>query len=234
MSKSTDCEWVLEAEGVEKSFVSGKETLSVLRGVDLQVKAGQFVSIRGASGSGKSTLLNILAGLDSADSGDVRWGGESINPLKLDKPKLAGRRGHFCGFVFQAYYLVPELNALENVLLARRILGGITKDDREKAEWLLERLGVLSRSKGLSNQLSGGERQRVAIARALMNNPQLVIADEPTGNLDERTSEEVIRLLLSICEELDTACLLVTHNEEYAARADVKLTLTLGQLEGRQ
>ncbi|MEM7672407.1 MAG: ABC transporter ATP-binding protein [Verrucomicrobiota bacterium] len=221
---------VIEATGIKKVFDSGKDTIRVLEGVDLAIMAGQFASIRGASGSGKSTLLNILAGLDTADAGDVKWSGESIEPQKIKKPQIAAKRAHFCGFVFQAYYLVPELNALENVLLSRRITGGLKSSDRERAQWLLERLGVSNRSQGLANQLSGGERQRVAIARALMNDPKLIIADEPTGNLDEKTSEDVISLLLGVCSEFNTACLLVTHNSEYAERADVRLSLTMGQL----
>ncbi|MEM9026486.1 MAG: ABC transporter ATP-binding protein [Verrucomicrobiota bacterium] len=221
---------VIEATGIKKAFDSGKDKLRVLDGVDLTIMAGQFASIRGASGSGKSTLLNILAGLDTADAGDVKWSGESIVSQKIKKPQIAAKRAHFCGFVFQAYYLVPELNALENVLLSRRITGRLEPNDRERARWLLKRLGVSNRSRGLANQLSGGERQRIAIARALMNDPKLIIADEPTGNLDEKTSEDVIDLLLGVCEEFNTACLLVTHNSEYASRADVRLSLTMGQL----
>ena len=222
---------VIEAQAVTKSYGSGDSALNVLKGVNLQVFPGQIASIKGASGSGKSTLLNILAGLDTADSGDVIWAGESINPQKFNKHALAKKRGAFCGFVFQSYYLVPELNALENVLLAKRLLGPAKASDQKRAEELLVKLGVDHRKNGLPNQLSGGERQRVAIARALINQPKLIIADEPTGNLDERTGEEVISLLLNICRELDTACLLVTHSVGYAKRADTQKTLSLGLLE---
>ena len=230
MSSIEKGDTVIEAVGISKGFVSGKSELDVLRGVDLRVARGEFLSIQGASGSGKSTLLNILAGLETADSGDVLWNGESIEPLKKVRPGLPARRGQFCGFVFQAYYLVPELNALENVTLARRLLGPVKKEHTERAQWLMDRLDISARAKGLPHELSGGERQRVAIARALLNEPKLVIADEPTGNLDERTSEEVVSLLLSICRELDTACILVTHNLEYANRADQKRVLSHGQL----
>ena len=230
MSSIQKSDTVLEAREVRKGFKSGKAELAVLRGVDLKVTHGECVSIRGASGSGKSTLLNILAGLDTADSGDVLWGGDTIQPLKKNRPALAARRGGFCGFVFQSYYLVPELNAYENIILARRLLGPVTLKYSERTDWLMDRLGIASRAQGLPNELSGGERQRVAIARALLNEPKLLIADEPTGNLDEHTSEEVVSLLLSICRELQTACILVTHNLEYANRADQRRFLSQGQL----
>ena len=221
---------VLEADALKKEYRSGGSAIEVLKGVELRVDSGEIVSIKGASGSGKSTLLNILAGLDNADSGDVRWLGDSIHPRKVDQRLLAKRRGRFCGFVFQSYYLIHELNALENVLLGRRILGGIRKEDLQYADHLLASLGVDQRKKGLASELSGGERQRVAIARALINRPQLIIADEPTGNLDEQTGEEVISLLLNLCRELNTACLLVTHSPDFANRADRQKTLSRGQL----
>ena len=230
MNSRENYDTVLEARALTKTFISGTTHLHVLQGASLSIKRGDFLSIRGASGSGKSTLLNILAGLDTADSGDVLWNNKSIEPLKTQRPDLAQLRGAFCGFVFQAYYLVPELNALENVILARRLLKGVTQADRERAEWLLNRLGMDKRSLGLPHELSGGERQRVGIARALMNEPQLIIADEPTGNLDVETSDDVVDLLFSICRELETACVLVTHNTEYANRADVRLALSKGQL----
>ncbi|MCH2155148.1 MAG: ABC transporter ATP-binding protein [Opitutales bacterium] len=223
-------EHVLSAEGVQKSFVSGDDRLEVLRGVELSVSAGELVSICGESGSGKTTLLNILAGLETVDAGEVFWRGRAIGARRLDARTLAPLRATDLGFVFQAYYLVPELNAVENVLLAGRLLGKRGEETQDRAHALLERLGVGHRARGLAHQLSGGERQRVAIARALLNRPGLVIADEPTGNLDEKTGREVIHLLLEVCQQENTACLLVTHNPVYADLTDRQLTLKEGAI----
>ena len=200
--------------------------LSVLQGVDFSVGAGESVSIRGESGSGKSTLLNILAGLDRADAGELFWGAEAAHSLSLGE--LTARRGRFLGMVFQSYYLIPELDALANVLMGARLIGGVGAPERDRATALLKRVGLAERSAHLPAQLSGGERQRVAVARALMNRPKLILADEPTGNLDERTGEEVISLLLEVCAEEKTALVLVTHNPAHAARCDRHLTLTAG------
>jgi predicted ABC-type transport system involved in lysophospholipase L1 biosynthesis ATPase subunit len=213
---------VLSAQGLTKSYKSGDSTLAVLRGVDLDVAAGESVSIRGESGSGKSTLLNLLAGLDAPDVGTVRWGGS---------PKTgAARRAAYLGMVFQSFYLVPELDAYQNVLLARRILGGIDAAARERAKELLARVGLAERGHHLPSQLSGGERQRVALARALMNNPKLIVADEPTGNLDEKTGDEVIELLLGLCASAGTALVLVTHNAAHAAKTARSLHMVAGTL----
>jgi len=213
---------VLSAQGLRKRFRSGDSVLEVLRGVDLDVAAGESVSIRGESGSGKSTLLNLLAGLDSPDSGSVSWGGSNDTG--------ASRRAAYLGMVFQSYYLVPELDAYQNVLLPRRILGGLDKAAKARARSLLGEVGLLERSHHLPSQLSGGERQRVALARALMNGPKLIVADEPTGNLDERTGNEVIELLLGLCNSANAALILVTHNQAHAAKAQRSLLLTLGVL----
>ncbi len=213
---------VLSAVGLRKHFRSGDSVLEVLRGVDLDVSAGESVSIRGESGSGKSTLLNLLAGLDSPDAGSVSWGGSTDTG--------ASRRAAYLGMVFQSYYLVPELDAYQNVLLARRILGGLDKAAKARARSLLGEVGLLERSHHLPSQLSGGERQRVALARALMNEPRLIVADEPTGNLDERTGNEVIELLLGLCSSANAALILVTHNQAHAAKAQRSLLLTLGVL----
>lgn len=221
---------VLRAEGVYKAYPSGSERIEVLKGVDLEIAAGAFVSIQGESGVGKSTLLNVLAGLESADAGEVYWGGDAIHAVAPNNTRLGRARARGLGFVFQSYYLVPELNARENVVIAGRLLGGPLKALEERADHLLTRLGVAHRSRGLPSQLSGGERQRVAIARALLNRPGLIIADEPTGNLDERTGEEVIDLLLEVCSEENTACLLVTHNRAFAARTGSRLKMAHGRL----
>jgi putative ABC transport system ATP-binding protein/lipoprotein-releasing system ATP-binding protein len=197
-------------------------TLAVLRGVDVDVAAGESVSIRGESGSGKSTLLNLLAGLDAPDTGTVTWGGSPETG--------AARRAAYLGMIFQSFYLVPELDAYSNVLLARRILGGVDAAAKARAAELLNHVGLGQRGHHLPSQLSGGERQRVALARALMNRPKLIVADEPTGNLDERTGNEVIDLLLGLCASANTALILVTHNMAHAAKTSRSLHMVAGNL----
>ena len=219
---------VLKAVGLCKTYPSGDKTLGVLTGVDLSVAAGESVSIRGESGSGKSTLLNLLAGLDRPDSGELFWGGEAAHKLSLGD--LTARRGRFLGMVFQAYYLIPEIDAAANVLMGARMVGGVGPATRERAAALLERVGLAARGHHLPSQLSGGERQRVAVARALMNRPKVLLADEPTGNLDERTGDEVIALLLEVCAEQQTALVLVTHNPLHAKKTNRQLVLKNGQM----
>jgi len=220
---------VLRAETLEKKFPSGPRLIEVLKGVDLSVSAGESISIRGESGSGKTTLLNLLAGLELADAGTLEWSGEKVGQWPLDR--LAVRRGKFIGMVFQNFYLVPELDAIDNVLLAARIVGGVGGEERERARNLMTRVGLAERVSHLPGKLSGGERQRVALARALMNRPRIVMADEPTGNLDERTGNAVIDQLLALCSDEGVALLLVTHNKEHAARTSRQTLLHLGRLE---
>jgi predicted ABC-type transport system involved in lysophospholipase L1 biosynthesis ATPase subunit len=211
---------LLVATGLHKSFLSGERRLEVLRGVDLAVTAGESVSIRGESGSGKSTLLNLLSGLDAPDAGEIRWeGSPTITPAE---------RGRLIGLVFQSFYLVPELNALDNVLLPARLLGKVAAPERSRAAELLRRVGLAERASHVPAKLSGGERQRVAIARALMNRPKLILADEPTGNLDEGSGDSVIDLLLALCAEEGAALVLVTHNPSHAARCARRLYLREG------
>jgi predicted ABC-type transport system involved in lysophospholipase L1 biosynthesis ATPase subunit len=219
---------VLNAVGLRKNYRSGDSTLEVLRGVDLSVAAGESVSIRGESGSGKSTLLNLLAGLDRPDAGELWWGGEATHKLSLGE--LTACRGRFLGMVFQAYYLIPEIDALANVLMGARVIGHNRPVDRERAAALLKRVGLAARGHHLPAHLSGGERQRVAVARALMNRPPVLLADEPTGNLDERTGDEVIQLLLEVCAEEKTALVLVTHNPAHAKKTNRQLFLKNGQI----
>jgi putative ABC transport system ATP-binding protein/lipoprotein-releasing system ATP-binding protein len=213
---------VLSALGLRKNYPSGDTLLEVLRGVNLEVAAGESVSIRGESGSGKSTLLNLFAGLDAPDSGTVTWAGTPDTGPR--------RRAAFLGMVFQSFYLVPELDSFDNVLLARRILGGVDRAARDRVRELLDHVGLAGRSHHLPAQLSGGERQRVALARALMNCPRLIVADEPTGNLDEKTGNGVVELLLGLCSSADTALILVTHNAAHAAKADRRMILESGVL----
>jgi predicted ABC-type transport system involved in lysophospholipase L1 biosynthesis ATPase subunit len=219
---------VLRAAGLRKSYRSGDSTLEVLQGVDLAVSAGESVSIRGESGSGKSTLLNLLAGLDRPDAGELWWGGEATHELGLGE--LTACRGRFLGMVFQAYYLIPEIDALANVLMGARVIGRNGAAERERAALLLKRVGLAERSHHLPAHLSGGERQRVAVARALMNRPPVLLADEPTGNLDERTGDEVIQLLLEVCAEEKSALVLVTHNPSHAKKTSRQLFLKSGQI----
>ena len=211
---------VLRASGVRKTYLSGDRRIQVLSGVDFSVAAGESVSIRGESGSGKSTLLNLLAGLDTPDSGEIVWGTHG-------RPQIQ-HRATFLGMVFQSFYLIPELDALQNVIMARRIIATPGATERTRAAELLKRVGLTDRAHHLPAQLSGGERQRVAVARALMNQPKLILADEPTGNLDEKTGDAVIDLLLGLCAETGTALVLVTHNAAHAAKTARQLFLHNG------
>lgn len=220
---------VLCAKNLKKSFTTPAGTIEVLTDVNLAVAAGESVSVRGESGAGKTTLLQILGGLDTPDSGDLFWNGERIT--KRGNAFLAKARTKLIGYVFQFFHLVPELTALENVLLAARIAGTPMRQARAQAKELLTRVGLAERMTHLPTKLSGGECQRVAIARALINRPPLILADEPTGNLDERTGEAIMQLIIDVCREQNTALLLVTHNLDFAARTDRRLVLRHGVLE---
>ena len=222
-------EFVLETEGLARSFISGNKSIEVLQGIDFSIASGESASIQGESGSGKSTFLHLLAGLDKPDSGSVYWEGQDLKTL--DNTALAKKRGSLVGMVFQSYYLVPELRALENVLLAARITGIMNEDTGREAERLLDRVGLADRMTSLPATLSGGERQRVAIARALISKPKTLLADEPTGNLDEETGDSIMDLLLDLCVEKEVALVLVTHNPAYASRLDRAWRLKQGCLE---
>lgn len=220
---------VLETRGVTKSFRSGSGDIQVLIGIDTRLENGRSMSIRGASGCGKTTLLNVVAGLENPDKGHVLWGTTDIDTLS--PATLAKSRSVFLGMVFQGYYLIPELTAFENVIMAARIRGRVGREQRLRARQLFERIGLSDRLDNLPTQLSGGERQRVALARALMNQPELILADEPTGNLDENTAQTVIELLIEICREEKASLILVTHNPDYAALTDQQYILHNGRLE---
>ncbi len=213
---------VLGARALAKSYRSGDRSIAVLRDVTLTVAAGESVSIRGESGSGKSTLLNLLSGLDTPDAGTIEWAGAA---------PTADRRAAFLGMVFQSFYLIPELNAEANVLMAARMLRAPRAAERARARDLLARVGLAERATHLPEQLSGGERQRVAVARALMNAPKLLLADEPTGNLDEHTGNAVVELLLELCRETSTSLVLVTHNVAHAAKTKRALFLRDGMVQ---
>ena len=220
---------VLQATALRKSYRSGDRMIEVLRGAALTVAPGESVGIRGESGSGKTTLLNLLAGLDASEGGEIGWADARITGLSHNA--LAGRRARFLGMVFQAYYLIPEIDALANVLMARRMLGLVDTAERDRAWTLLVRVGLAERTHHLPSQLSGGECQRVAIARALMNQPRVILTDEPTGNLDEHTGDAVIDVLLGTCAEHGAALVLVTHNPQHAAKCDRRLLLHDGVLK---
>ncbi|MBP3358957.1 MAG: ABC transporter ATP-binding protein [Opitutales bacterium] len=220
---------VLKAVDIRKKFKSpDAREIEVLRGVNLEVLRGQSVSLRGESGAGKTTFLNILAGLETPTSGEIYWDGNRVD--NLSNSKQASLRGGFMGFVFQNYCLVPELNALENVCLASRILGTFNATLKDRAVELLEKVGLKDRIKHLPSQLSGGEKQRVAVARAIINSPRIILADEPTGNLDETTANDVMEMFLNLCSEQKTALLLITHNPDFAKLTDKRVYLTAGEL----
>lgn len=222
---------VLQCEVIRKNFKSksGDGELNILRGVNLSVSSSEIVAIVGSSGSGKSTLLHILGGLDRPTSGDVFWHGESI--YKHKKEKLAELRNSHIGFVFQFHHLLPEFTAAENVMMPALIRGDNFSVSHKRAANLLERFGLEERLEHRPAQLSGGEQQRVSMARALMNNPSIILADEPTGNLDEKNTETILSLLFELQETEGVAIVLITHEEEIANRCDTIYSLQNGILE---
>ena len=217
---------MIELRGVSKTVPSGTGSLTILHPIDLAIEAGRVVAITGPSGSGKSTLLGLLAGLDAPSSGSVILDGVDITTL--DEDSLARLRGTRIGFVFQFFHLLPSLTAFENVLVPMEI-AGIPKP-AARAKQLLEEVGLSDRGHHYPSQLSGGEQQRVAIARALANNPPILLADEPTGNLDSATGQSVIQLLLDVNRTRRTTLVLVTHDQELAAVADVVVALRDGRI----
>ncbi|REJ77208.1 MAG: ABC transporter ATP-binding protein [Acidobacteria bacterium] len=220
---------VVEVRGLSKTYGVGAAALEVLRGVDLEVGRGELLAIVGPSGSGKSTLLHILGTLDRPDSGEVRIA--SRDPFALSAEALARFRNRSLGFVFQFHQLLPDFTALENVAMPSRIAGEPVSQGLERAARLLAEVGLDSRSHALPHELSGGERQRVAICRALSLEPELLLADEPTGNLDPRSGERVLELLLELRRRRGTTTILVTHNPEIADRCARVLLLDRRQLE---
>ncbi|NTV71080.1 MAG: ATP-binding cassette domain-containing protein [Azonexaceae bacterium] len=219
---------VIEVLGLGKTVDNGGEPLTILQDISFSVMPGETVAIVGASGSGKSTLLGLLAGLDLPTAGEVRLDDVSLN--SLDEDQRAKLRGRLLGFVFQSFQLLPSLNALENVMLPLE-LAGSGKSGAAASEWL-ERVGLSHRLKHYPKHLSGGEQQRVALARAFAPNPQLVLADEPTGNLDAATGQQVIDMMFELNAKQGTTLLLVTHDEAIAARCGRVLRIQSGRLAG--
>ena len=220
---------VLALRGIGRWYGDGEGRVEVLRGVDLEIPAGKSVAIVGPSGSGKSTLLHVAGLLDKPDLGEVLVAGVDVAGLGDDK--VAGLRNATCGFVYQFHHLLREFTALGNVMMPA-LIGGKGGADKARAEELLASVGLKTRMEHYPSQLSGGEQQRVAIARALMNRPKLLLADEPTGNLDPHTAEEVIGLLFGLIKKEGMSALIVTHNMELAARCDVALRMDEGHLLG--
>ncbi len=219
---------MISVEALRKSLRTGSTTIDILKGIDFSVAAGEFIAIMGASGSGKSTLLGLLAGLDNPTSGDVRLNGVAISYLPEDQ--LAQLRGRTIGFVFQSYQLIPTLTALENVLLPYELndVSGNRKAGLDRARELLTSVGLAERTDHYPVQLSGGEQQRVALARAFVLRPPIVLADEPTGNLDTANGEHILQLLLSLNMQEGTTLVLVTHDPALAAHATRRITLRDG------
>jgi predicted ABC-type transport system involved in lysophospholipase L1 biosynthesis ATPase subunit len=220
---------MVSAARISKTYLLGKRSLEVLRGVDLELQRGDFVALRGASGAGKSTLLHLLGGLDTPTQGEICLRG--VNLASLDRNALARLRNREVGFIFQAYYLLPELDALENVCLPARMARADLDKTEARARELLSRVGLSERMEHKPYELSGGEQQRVAIARSLINEPNLVLADEPTGNLDSHTGEEIINLLCALRTEKQTTLVVATHDAKVAARAQRVVQLVDGQIQ---
>jgi len=217
----------VELHKVDKNYMIGEVESRILRGVSIKIKEGEFVSIMGPSGSGKSTMLHIIGGLDRPTKGKVYIKGEDIS--KMDDNELATLRGRTVGFVFQTFNLIPRLTATENVLLPM-IFNSEEDDKTEKAKKLLEKVGLGHRLNNKPSQLSGGERQRVAMARALANDPEIIVADEPTGNLDSKTGKTIIKMLVDINKEGKTL-IIVTHDNKIAKTARKRIKIFDGMIK---
>jgi ABC-type lipoprotein export system ATPase subunit len=219
----------LSARNAGKTYLLGKRELEVLRGINLEINRGDFLALRGASGAGKSTLLHLLGALDFPSPGEIFSEGRALS--SLSRNELADWRNREVGFIFQAYYLLPELDALENVCLPARMARVPANVAAKRGSELLERVGLKERMEHKPYELSGGEQQRVAIARALINQPKLILADEPTGNLDSHTGQEIIDLLCTLREEQQMTLVIATHDSTVAARAAKTIHLVDGQIQ---
>ncbi|MBP5452446.1 MAG: ABC transporter ATP-binding protein [Treponema sp.] len=225
---SNDKDLIVRIEGLEKTYKSSGESLTILKNLDMKVSRGSKCVIVGKSGSGKSTLLNIIGGLDTASSGRVEIDGEVISSLREEE--LTDYRQKFLGLIFQFHYLLKDFTALENVFLPSYMAGVSKKEAMEKARSLLNDVGLSDRTDHLPSALSGGERQRVAVARSLINDPELILADEPTGNLDPANAAVIGDLLFSMADKYRKTLILVTHDMNLAAKGDLRLFLKNGAL----
>jgi ABC-type lipoprotein export system ATPase subunit len=219
----------LSARGLKKNYTLGKRSLEVLRGVDLDVARGEFLALRGASGAGKSTLLHLIGGLDLPNAGEIFFDGQNL--VAFSERRLTEFRNRRVGFIFQAYHLLPELTALENVCLPARMARISSAQTERRGRDLLSRVGLKDRVEHKPSELSGGEQQRVTIARALINAPELVLADEPTGNLDSKTGGEIIELLKNLRAEKNTTLVIATHDAKVAANAERVIELADGRIQ---
>ncbi|WP_461246946.1 ABC transporter ATP-binding protein [Treponema sp. R6D11] len=219
---------LLKVTNIVKNYVSGTETLHILKGINFEIEEGKSVAISGQSGSGKSTLLNIIGGLDKADEGSVFLNGTDIT--SLSEKEISVYRSTQTGFVFQFHYLLKDFTALENIMLPAYIAGVSKKEAIDRARQLLADVKLEDRSGHFPSQLSGGERQRVAVARSMVNDPVLILADEPTGNLDPQNSEIAAELLYESAQKRKKTLIVVTHDKKVAQRASVRFTLVNGQL----
>lgn len=217
---------MIELYKVSKVVPSGAEMLTILHPLDLTIPDGQFIAVVGPSGSGKSTLLGLIAGLDEPTEGEIRIDGQTITTMNEDS--LAELRGAKIGFVFQSFHLIPSLTALENILVPMEIAGA--RDARERAQHLMEDVDLVARAHHYPSQLSGGEQQRVAIARAFANDPSILLADEPTGNLDSHNGRHVFELMVDMNRKRKATLVLVTHDHELAALADRRISLRDGRV----
>jgi len=216
---------MIQLRGVSKTVMSGERPLTILHPLDLTIRSGQFLAVLGPSGSGKSTLLGLVAGLDAPTSGEIII--DDVEITRLGEDALAKLRGEKIGFVFQFFHLVPSLTAFENILIPMEIAG--RRDASVRAKRLLEEVGLADRGHHYPSQLSGGEQQRVAIARALSNDPPIILADEPTGNLDSTTGKLIMDMLLNVRRTRQTTMMLVTHDPDLASLADSRLVLRDGR-----
>lgn len=213
---------MLVAQGIHKSFGN----LDILKGINLEISSGEIVSVVGSSGAGKTTLLQILGTLDRPDSGTITLDG--TNPFSLSSRQLSAFRNESVGFIFQFHQLLPEFNAIENIILPALIKGRPMKEAKTEAHRLLEMLGLSERAKHRPSELSGGEQQRIAVARSLINRPKIVLADEPSGNLDSKNSTELHQLFFDLRDEFNQTFIIVTHNDELAGMTDRKLVMSDG------
>ena len=229
MNSAPEKKILLRAENLVKNYISGTETLHILKGINFQIEEGKSVAVNGQSGSGKSTLLNILGALERTDEGKVFIGDDEIT--SLTEKEMSLYRSKKVGFIFQFHYLLKDFTALENVMIPAYIAGMKKKDAMQRAQSLLADVHLEDRQGHFPSQLSGGERQRVAVARSMVNDPALILADEPTGNLDPFNSDIVAQLLYAGAEKRGKTLIVVTHDRDVAARASIRYTLEKGQLK---